>query len=125
MKYMLLVYGAEDAWTDEERAACIAESTELCRELAERGQYLGASPLHPAATATCVQLRDGARLLTDGPFVETTEQLGGYFLIDVSNLDEALAIAARLPSAQMGTVEVRPLIDLPALPEVPSQASSL
>lgn len=117
MKYMLLVYGPEDAWTPEEREACMVESAQLCHELAARGQYLGASPLHPAATATCVQVRGGQRLLTDGPFAETTEQLGGYFLIEAANLDEALAIAGRIPAATKGTVEVRPVFELAGLPQ--------
>ena len=80
-------------------------------------RYLGASPLHPVATATCVQVRSGNRLITDGPFAETTEQLGGYFLIDVANLDEALAVAGRIPGAKKGTVEVRPVFELTGLPK--------
>ena len=87
MKYLLLVYGTETMWTDDERAKCMAESTQLCHDLSSRGQYLSASPLHPVATATCVRVRGGGRLTTDGPFAETTEQLGGYFLIDVANLN--------------------------------------
>lgn len=117
MKYMMLIYSAEGAWTDEERAACMAESARLCHELASRGQFLGASPLHPSATATCVSMRAGNRLMTDGPFVETTEQLGGYFLVDVANLDEAIAIASRIPAASKGTVEIRPIFELPGLPQ--------
>lgn len=117
MKYMLLVYGAEDAWTPQERAECMAESTQLCHELAAQGKYLGASPLHPVATATCVKVRGGKPLTTDGPFVETTEALGGYFLIDVADLDEALAVAARIPGAKKGIVEVRPVFELAGLPE--------
>jgi hypothetical protein len=116
MKYMLLVYGAEDAWTESERMECMKVSTELCHELASNGRYLGASPLHPVATATCVQIRGGNKLVTDGPFAETTEQLGGYFLIDVANLDEALAVAGRIPGAKKGTVEVRPVFELTGLP---------
>lgn len=116
MKYMLLAYGAEDAWTEEERAACMSEATRLCRELAAKGQFLGASPLHPVTTATCVRVRGEERLMTDGPFAETTEQLGGYFLIDVANLDEALAIAGRIPAARKGTIEVRPIFELSGLP---------
>lgn len=117
MKYMLLVYGCEGAWTEEERAECMADSSKLCHELAAQGRYLGASPLHPAATATCVRVRGGNRLVTDGPFAETTEQLGGYFLIDVANLDEAIAVAGRIPAANKGTVEVRPVFELAGLPE--------
>jgi hypothetical protein len=117
MKYMLLVYMAEDAMTETERSDCMRESTALCHELAENGKYLGASPLHPVATATCVQIRSGNKLITDGPFAETTEQLGGYFLIDVANLDEALAVAGRIPGATKGRVEVRPVFELSGLPK--------
>ncbi|HAN98685.1 MAG TPA: hypothetical protein DCQ98_15160 [Planctomycetaceae bacterium] len=116
MKYLLLVYSPEDAWSPEEWTACTVKSTEICRELAERGEFIDASPLHPVATATSVRLRDGARLVTDGPFAETREQLGGYFLIDVADLDRAMAIAARLPAAEKGTVEIRPLFRLEGLP---------
>jgi len=117
MKYMMLVYGREDAWTEQERAECMAESTQLCHELASQGRYLGASPLHPVATATCVRVRNGARLTTDGPFAETSEQLGGFFLIEAANLDEAIAIAGRIPAATKGTVEVRPVFELQGLPK--------
>jgi hypothetical protein len=117
MKYMLLIYTAEDAWTEEERGKCMKESTKLCHELAAQGRYLGASPLHPVATATCVRVRNGHRLTMDGPFAETTEQLGGYFLIDVANLDEAIAIAGRIPGAGKGTVEIRPVFELSGLPQ--------
>ncbi len=116
MKYMLLVYTAEQAWTEEERAACMAESTKLCHELASQGRFYGASPLHPVAMATSVRIRDGHRLTTDGPFAETTEQLGGYFLIEAANLDEAIAVASRIPGAKKGTIEVRPVFELAGLP---------
>jgi hypothetical protein len=117
MKYMLLIYTDEKAWTESEREKCIAESTQLTHELHSKKQYLGASPLHPVALATSVRVRDGKRLVTDGPFAETHEQLGGYFLIEASDLDEAISIAARIPGAREGTVEVRPVVDLPGLPE--------
>jgi hypothetical protein len=117
MKYMMLVYFAEDAWTEEEHVQCKADSTKLCHELASRGQFLGAAPLHPVATATCVRIRKGNRLTTDGPFAETTEQLGGYFLIEAPNLDEAIAIATRIPAAAKGTIEIRPVFELAGLPE--------
>jgi hypothetical protein len=117
MKYLMLVYSAEDAWNQEERADCMADSTKLCHELASRGQFLGASPLHPVTTAICVRVRNGNRLTTDGPFAETTEQLGGYFLVDVANLDEAIAVASRIPAANKGTVEIRPVFELAGLPE--------
>jgi len=116
MKYIMLIYAPEGAMTEEQHAACVAKSTHLCHELAAQGRFLGASPLHPVATATCVRIRDGSRLITDGPFAETTEQLGGYFLIDAPNLDEAIAIAARIPAAQWGTIEVRPVVEMTGLP---------
>jgi hypothetical protein len=118
MKYMLLIYGAEQALTAAEREHCYIESTELADRLKAAGQYLGANPLQPVATATSVRVRGGKRLDTDGPFAETREQLGGYFLIDAKNLDEALEIAGRVPAARWGTVEVRPVTEIPGLPAV-------
>lgn len=109
---MLLIYGTESAWTEEERAACMQESAGICRELDAAGKYLGSSPLHPVAMATSLRIRNGKRLITDGPFAETTEQLGGYYVVDVDNLDEAIAIASRLPPAKKGTVEIRPIFEL-------------
>src|SRR5690349_18559495 len=109
MKYMLLVYMDEQAMTDQERAHCYVESAELTRDLHTNGQYLGASPLHPVATATSVRVREGKRLVTDGPFAETREQLGGYYVIEAKDLDAAIAIAARIPSARLGSIEVRPI----------------
>jgi hypothetical protein len=116
MKYMLLIYGDEQALNETERRDCYAESTQLARDLQARGQFLSANPLHPTTIATTVRMRDGKRLITDGPFAETREQLGGYFLVETKNLDEALAIAAKIPMARKGTVEVRPVIDIPGLP---------
>jgi hypothetical protein len=118
MKFMLLVYGAESAWTPSEREACCAESRALCHELNTQGKYLGASPLQSVATATSVRVRDGKRTVTDGPFSETREQLGGFFLIEAANLDEAIDIAGRIPGGRKGTVEVRPVQELPGLPSV-------
>jgi hypothetical protein len=123
MKYMLLIHTEENAWTDEERQNCYNESTELTHELHARGQYLGASPLQPVATATSVRVRDGKRLVTDGPFAETREQLGGYFLIEAKDLNEAIGVAARIPGARKGTVEVRPVMELSGLPESRRPAS--
>ncbi|HET6578851.1 MAG TPA: YciI family protein, partial [Gemmatimonadales bacterium] len=87
---MLLIYGDEQAWSEEERAQCYGESAAFARELDAGGRYLAAAPLHPVATATSVRVRDSKRLVTDGPFAETHEQLGGYFLIDAKDLDEAI-----------------------------------
>ena len=116
MKYMLLIYLGEQSLSEAERQDCYVESTQLAHQLHSNGQYLAANPLHPTSMATSVRVRDGKRLVTDGPFAETREQLGGYFLIDAKNLDEAIAIAARIPMARKGTVEVRPVIEIPGLP---------
>ena len=120
MKYMLLIYTDEKVWTESEREKCIAESTQLIHELHARGQYLGAAPLHSVASSTSVRVRNGKRLVTDGPFAETHEQLGGFFLIEAADLDEAIGIAGRIPGARKGTVEVRPVFELAGLPEVKS-----
>ena len=117
MKYMLLIYlDEEQAVTETERQECYAESTLLAQQLHASGQYIAANPLQPTAMATSVRVRDGKRLVTDGPFAETREQLGGYFLIEANHLDEAISIAARIPMACRGTVEVRPVIEIPGLP---------
>ena len=118
MKYMLLIYGDEQALSDTERQDCYVESTQLAHQLHSNGQYLAANPLHPTSMATSVRVRDGKRLVTDGPFAETREQLGGYFLIDAKNLDEAIAIAAKIPMARKGTVEIRPVVEMPGLPNL-------
>jgi hypothetical protein len=114
---MLLIYGAEGALADTEREACYGESTELAHQLHAAGAFLAAAPLHPTAAATSVRVRDGKRLVTDGPFAETREQLGGYFMVEAENLGEALAIAERIPGARWGTIEVRPVIELSGMPE--------
>jgi len=116
MKYLLLIYGEEHALSETERHDCYKESTQLAKQLQSNGQFVSANPLHPTSMATSVRVRDGKRLVTDGPFAETREQLGGYFLIEAKNLDDALAVAAKIPMARRGTVEVRPVIDLPELP---------
>lgn len=117
MKYMLLIYMAEDAMNPAERESCYAESTKLCHDLSEKGQFMAASPLEPVARATSVRVREGKRLVTDGPFAETREQLGGYYLIDAPDLDAAINVAGRIPGARKGTVEVRPVFELAGLPE--------
>ncbi|MGH7229317.1 MAG: YciI family protein [Nitrospiraceae bacterium] len=116
MKYMLLIYSDEQALSETERQDCYVESTQLAHQLHSSGQYLAANPLHPTSMATSVRVRGGKRVVTDGPFAETREQLGGYFLVEAKNLDEALAVAARIPMARKGTVEVRPVVEMPGLP---------
>ncbi|MGH9769062.1 MAG: YciI family protein [Blastocatellia bacterium] len=119
MKYMLLVYHNEQAFgrlSETEVQQMREESVQLANRINSSGQYLDASPLHPTATATSVRVRDGKALVTDGPFAETREQLGGYFLINAKDLDEAIGIAARIPGARIGIVEIRPVMELAGLP---------
>jgi hypothetical protein len=117
MKYMLLIYMNEQAMNDSERQDCYVESAGLTRDLHARGQYVTAAPLHSVSTATSVRVREGKRLVTDGPFAETREQLGGFYIIDVKDLDEAISVAARVPPACKGTVEIRPVMEISGLPE--------
>ncbi len=117
MRYMLLIYLDEQALDETEREQCYEESTRLAHEINATGHYLAAAPLHSTAAATSVRVREGKRLVTDGPFAETREQLGGFFMIEAPDLDEAIAIAARIPMARRGTVEIRPVIEIAGLPE--------
>ena len=116
MKYMMLVYLDEHCLSETEREDCYVKSTELTQDLNAEGKYLLASPLHPTSTATSVRLRDGKRLVTDGPFAETREQLGGFYLIDAKDLDEAIGIAEKIPVATVGTIEIRPVLEISGLP---------
>jgi hypothetical protein len=120
MKYVLLIYDDQDVWaamSEEESNATHAEYMAYSQELAKAGAMVGGDALQSTATATTVRVRDGQTLSTDGPFAETKEQLGGYYLIDVEHLDEALAWAAKIPSARFGSIEVRPLADMSGPPE--------
>jgi hypothetical protein len=117
MKYMLLIHDNEADWarmSESEVAPIMAEYRKLSEELRASGHFLAGAQLAPTSTATSVRLRNGKRVVTDGPFAETREQLGGYFLVEAKDLDEAIGIAARIPSARFGTVEVRPLVETPA-----------
>ena len=116
MKYMLLIYMDENVLSDTEREHCYKESAQLAQELHTKGQFLATAPLHPVATATSIRVREGKSLVTDGPFAETREQLGGFFLVDAQDLDEAIAIASQIPGAKVGTVEIRPVIEVAGLP---------
>ena len=119
MKFMLIVHHDEAAFEKiekEKRQQLLAESIELTHQLHAAGQYLSASPLQPAATAGIVRVREGKPLVTDGPFIETREQIAGYFLVNARDLDEAVSIASKVPGARIGTVEVRPLIEIEGLP---------
>ncbi len=114
MKYMLLIYKEEKTHrSEQEQEECRKEAVELADELRSKGQYVAANPLQPVAVATSIRVNDGKRIVTDGPFAETREQLGGYFLIETKNLDEAIAVAKQIPMAGKGTVEVRPVIEFP------------
>ena len=117
MKYMLLVYSDEKAMTDAERQSCYVKSAQLTQDLNSSGHYIAAGPLYPVSTATSVRVRDGKRIVTDGPFAETREQLGGYYLVEAKDLDEAIGIAQRIPPVSLGTIEIRPVLEIPGLPE--------
>src|SRR5215831_1367853 len=117
MKYLLLIYHEESAWNrigEAEKQKMYAGYRALRDDLTARGIYLNGSQLQPIATASSVRIRDGKDLVTDGPFAETHEQLGGYFLIEAVNQAEAIAVAKRIPSASMGTIQVRPLVEMQA-----------
>ena len=117
MRYLLTIYGDELGWNDvtPELAQEIMAAYGAFGEAAEKaGVLLGGEGLQPTATATTVRVRDGETLLTDGPFAETREQLGGYYLLDCKDLDEAIGWAARIPGAASGSCEVRPVMDYEA-----------
>ena len=113
MQYMLLIYDDEQLWanmSDEERGAIMGEYFAFTQELREKGAMVSGAPLQPTQTATAVRLREGEQLVTDGPFAETKEQLGGYYVVEANDVDEAIALAERIPAARGGTIEVRPLV---------------
>jgi len=115
MKYMLLIHDDEKAWgklSEAERGKIYAEYGQFGQSVRASGNYLAGAQLQPTTMATSVRVRDGKRLVTDGPFAETREQLGGYYLVEAKDLDEAIGIAARIPSAKVGTIEVRPVVEM-------------
>jgi hypothetical protein len=117
MKYILLIHDDEKAWeklSQAEQGQMYAEYGKFSQEIKSSGQYLAGHQLHPTSSATSVRVRDGKRVLTDGPFAETREQLGGFYLVDAKDLDEAIALAGRIPSARFGTIEVRPVVEVGA-----------
>ena len=119
MKYMLLIHDSEKSWaalSEAQRQEIMGEYRRFSAEIQGSGQFLSGSQLQPTSNATSVRVRNGKRLVTDGPFAETREQLGGYFLVEAKDLDEAIGLAERLPSAQMGTIEIRPLAETGVLP---------
>src|SRR5262245_3957961 len=120
MKFILLVHHDQEAFarrSEAERTSLIQESVRLANQLHANGQYLAAAPLHPSSETACVRIRDGKQFVTDGPFMETREQIGGYFLIEARNREEAIEIAGRIPGARIGTVEVRLVTEVEGLPE--------
>jgi hypothetical protein len=123
MRYMLLIYDDPKVWaglSQAEQGQIMGEYRTLVEDLTAKGQYVSGAQLMPTTSATSVQVRKGKRLVTDGPFAETREQLGGYFLVEVADLDAALAIAERIPSAKLGTIEVRPQATMPARAQAPA-----
>lgn len=115
MEYLLMLYERESDWnalSDEERGAMFKEYFEFTNSIRQSGHYKGGNPLQPVATATTVRVREGKAMTTDGPFAETREQLGGYYLIEAADLDEAIGIAARVPGARLGSIEVRPIMKM-------------
>jgi hypothetical protein len=118
MKYMMLIYQQEGILDEAGMQRCYGESVALTHKMHAAGKFIAASPLQSVATATSVRVRDGKRFVTDGPFAETREQLGGYYMIEAADLDEALAYAAEIPGAKIGTVEVRPVVELGGMPDI-------
>jgi hypothetical protein len=112
MQYLLLIYDRESDWTamsENDRGQMMQDYFAFTNAIRESGHYIGGNPLQPVATATTVRVRDGRTMTTDGPFAETREQLGGYYLIEAKDLDDATGVAARIPGARMGSIEVRPI----------------
>lgn len=115
MRYLLLIYDDETGWdklSEEEQKTILDEYWALDDALRESGNYLASEPLQPTPLSTTVRVRDDKTVITDGPFAETKEQLGGFYMVDARDVDEAIAIAARIPSARSGTIEVRPILEL-------------
>lgn len=114
MQYLLLIYESEAEWNatgEQERQKTYKEYTDLRQDLQRTGKYKLGQQLQPTSTATTVRERNGRKTLTDGPFAETKEQLGGFYLVDAKDLDDAVAIAARVPSVRTGSIEVRPIVE--------------
>ena len=117
MKYMLLIYDDEQVWAKMsagEQQKLFGDYMQFTEEIRSSGHYLAGAPLQPVGTATSVRVRNDRPLVTDGPFAETQEQLGGYYLVEAQNLDDAIAVARRIPSARIGTIEVRPIMEIGA-----------
>ncbi|OYP36016.1 YciI family protein [Rhodopirellula sp. MGV] len=117
MKYLVLIHSREDAWPDPEHEVAIRESVEVCQAYHQQGKFIDAAPLQKTSTAKCVRVREGKASVQDGPFAETKEVLGGYFLIDVDSMDEAIEFAKQIPGTRRGIAEIRPVIEVEGLPE--------
>jgi hypothetical protein len=116
MKYLLLIYENEAAWaklSEAEAGAIFGEYMTYTQQIKDSGNYLAGEALQPVATATTVRVKDGKPLTTDGPFAETREQLGGFYMVEAKDLDEAIALAARIPASRSGSIEVRPVMPTP------------
>jgi len=116
MRYMLLIYDREADWaamSEAEKGKMFGEYMTFTEDLRKTGRHKGGDPLQPTSTATTVRVKNGKTVTTDGPFAETREQLGGFYIVEAKNLDEATEIAARIPGARMGSVEVRPIMEIP------------
>lgn len=116
MRYAMLIYLDENSLSEVQREKCYQESAQYAQELTSGGRCLAAMPLHPTSTATSLRIRGDKRMVTDGPFAETREQLGGFFLIEAKDLDEAIEIASQIPAGRWGTVEIRPVVEIEGLP---------
>ena len=116
MKYAMLIYLDENSLSEAQRAQCYQESAQYAQQLHSSGRCLAAMPLHPTTTATSVRHRGDQRVVTDGPFAETREQLGGFFLVEAKDLDEAIEIASHIPAGRRGTVEIRPVVEIECSP---------
>lgn len=116
MRYLLLIYDDETAWADADEAALAADMAEygtVTAAFGDEGILRGGDALQPTRTATTVRVRDGEAMLTDGPFAETREQLGGFYVVECDTLDQAVGAARRIPAARSGSVEVRPILEMP------------
>jgi hypothetical protein len=116
MKYLLLIYGNEADWaglSEEDQGKAFQEYMDYTQDIYKNGQYISGEALQPVATATTVRVKNGKTITTDGPFAETREQLGGFYMVEAKDLDEAIKLAARIPGSRMGSIEVRPIMPTP------------
>jgi len=114
MRYVLLIYGSEIEYgklPEEKRKSLMEAHAPLADDMLKRNILIGGGPLQPTSTAVTVRMRKGRKMTTDGPFAETKEQLAGFYVVDCNNLDEAIALAARIPDVEVGSIEIRPVIE--------------